>query len=179
MKKTYFFFAFAIFFFACKKKEEVNPNAPLSFQFRLLDANGNPSTQFKEGENFTFSFVMSNGADSAWSFQENKNFTQDFCRVFDDKGNDFGRPFEGGFCAQETVRTGVSKANPLKLEIPWIVKDSTPYFLFCKPAKKQFLKKGHYKTSFNASFEFQSSGFPKLYVLKTDTLRFGIDFLIN
>ena len=180
MKKLLFFLMIGWVALAIScKKEATNPSAiPIQFELRLLNDKGTISTKFSEGENFTLSFIMRNPTDSLWAFRlATARISTDFFKVYDGQGNSFGKPFSGAFCSQEPsgATRGIEGKEIWEIKIPWVVKDSTNYPLFCNPTKLPFLKRGNYTTGFKGSFDFLLHGGK---VLRTDTLNFNVNFSI-
>lgn len=167
-----------------------NPN--VEFKFNLIDNKEEAKTIFKEGENFTFQFLIQTN-DPKWRF--NKLITADtnFFRIYR-KENDTlinaGIPYLSFSCSTLHAECGYS--TPFKFELPWITglgtndnPDMNSYPPFCMFIQTENLTKGNYVTYFDEQIEFIRCGdylgegnYEQFYFL-TDPLHFEINFQIN
>jgi hypothetical protein len=75
----------------------------IAFNFCLLNEDGNPSTIFNEGENFSFYFSVMNKRNKSLYFDYDFIYSTEpvFCRVYNADNKDFGKPYKN------------AQANPL------------------------------------------------------------------
>lgn len=173
------FCLFCLFSFcSCDTSDTVEADS-FSYEFRLLNENGNPSTQFEEGENLIFSFLIINKTREDIFLQQESFDTSDFLKVhsqaYSNEGEAvMGKPYETIFC---TYQNGVliPASDTLKLEIPWVVNISNNYPHFCLLQENSYLQAGKYKTSFTSSFKFEKgeSSF------ETEKMHFEIGFEVK
>jgi hypothetical protein len=181
MKRLMFFIACFSLIAAssCHKKEE-NPTSsfPIEFQYNILDANNQVSTNLKAGEIFKIRFLMINKSDTAWSFNvRSLDGIDSFFQVNKLLPNqvNLGRPFNSAFCTD--IDPSIHAHDTLKIEIPWIPDSTKRYSFLCGPKNNQTnLVKGNYSTSFSTVFRFT-----KGFTFEKTSLEkyFKIDFLIN
>lgn len=169
--------------------EEESLDLPVNFEFQLFDEQRNPSTAFKEDENFLFSFNIINSSEEQIQFDQTEMQTKDFFRVFmitdsQEEGStiDMGKPYEGIFCLYLGSYT-ISAKDTLSLQIPWRPDENwdlgdVSYFspFFCDVnSDNQLLDKGIYQTKFSSGFKFSVNG----NELSLPTQDFKIDFTIE
>jgi hypothetical protein len=180
--KTIINLSFYIFclssFCSCNTSDNIEANS-FRYEFRLLNENGKPSTQFEEGENIIFSFLIINETRKDIFLQQGSFDTSEFMKVYSKAYSNegeavIGKPYETIFC---TYQNGVlvPASDTLKLEIPWVVNTSNNYPHFCKLQENSYLQPGKYKTSFTSSFKFErgNSSF------ETEKMHFEIDFEVK
>jgi hypothetical protein len=163
---------------SCHKKEE-NPTIsfPIEFQYNILDANNQVSTNLKAGENFKIRFLMINKSDTAWSLSvESLDGIDSFFQINNVHSNiNLGRPFVSTFC--NDINPVIRSKDTLKVEIPWISDPAKRYPYLCGIKKDQKnLEKGSYFSSFSTTFNFT-----KGFTFENASIKkhFKIDFLIN
>jgi len=155
----------------------------IEFTFCLLDEEGNPSTTFREGENFTFYFAMKNLKSNSLPFFDYSYFESDnFCEV--KKGNQsLGQPYVFlGDRGTKELRYLLSKMPggshfSYAFFVPWHDPGTETWEMgYCrfKSSGKPLLSPGKYVTKFTHSFSFGMPG--KEPVLKTQKLSFLINF---
>lgn len=150
-------------FFGCEKSQELSLNEStllldsLRLEFRILDEQGLPSTNFRQGDNFIFSFLIINESSQHVSFLQSIDDIEDFFRVdaiSNDTLVDMGKPWEIIFC-EYILGIPIKSNDTLALEIPWTIKDqSFNSSHFCLTESKHPLKAGKYKTGFSSTFSF-------------------------
>jgi len=159
-------------------QKEVNG---IEFKFCLLNEQGEPSTIFDEGENFTFQFSFKNLKED--TIIVTTEFVDDeFFRVYQVIGTehiDKGKPWSGIWCdfsltPQELV---ISKMDTGIISIPWTVDRGTmSYSPLCSfKTKKKPLNIGRYQTSFDLNFHYKIDRKERII----DDLKFKINFEIN
>lgn len=142
----------------CQKVESQDPN--IRFSFDLLDENGKSSTEFKEGENITFRFLIINESGRTLHLEQNSLPSKDFLRVYgvsalDGKiTNDYGKPYEGT-C---TMQNGffIDPRDTLKVQISWIPLNNQHFTCILKDENIP-LAKGNYRTEFSSTFIFKDN----------------------
>ncbi len=138
-----------------------NDISPVKFILRTLNIEGFPSTDFKEGENIVFSFLIINNSNNQITYFQSIN-QEDFLKVTKiniQSGEKpverfvIGKPFKTMFC---NYINGIiiNVYDTLKLEIPWITDSSINYPHFCLLEDNKPLEIGNYETSFTSSFDF-------------------------
>jgi hypothetical protein len=181
MKKHLLFLPFFLLLAAssCHKSEDDAPDSfPIEFQYHILDANNQVSTNLKAGENFKIRFLMINKSDTAWSYHvRNLDGIDSFCQVNKLLPNpiNLGRPFINAFC--KDINPAILAHDTLKIEIPWMPDSTKRYSFLCGIKKDQAsLEKGKYSSSFSTIFWF-TKGFT--YEKASIEKHFKIDFIIN
>lgn len=157
-------------------QEEVNG---IEFKFCLLNGEGEATTVFKEGENFSFYFSATNTRNEKLYFYPGFAFSNDndFCRIYDSNNKDLGQPY----CFKGVELIGIA-GFPLEsseasvFEQLWIDDRDTIWQWYhgnFESTKQELLSKGNYYTGFKYRFEFVSSN--DTQTLFTDTLSFKIN----
>jgi hypothetical protein len=165
--------------FSCDQKQ-VNPSAPVTFKFALLNSVGENVTTFRAGEAVIFSFKIINNSNEDLFLKQSSLDTEEFFKVYrieTAEGNrkiSMGKPYKSIFCTYQ-LGVLVPANGTLHLELPWMPDDDYHTKHFCSFEKNTPLPKGTYKTGFSSSFEFMKG--PNSY--KTDALNFNIDFEIK
>ncbi len=166
--------------FSCS--DEAEPLA-VTFEFKLLGQDGVQSTSFSQGENFVFSFSITNNSKNTIMFQSME--TDDFFKVYKLDSNEgspiieIGKPYVNIFC---TYQNGypIEAGESLKIEIPWTPipwEIGSPYFstIFCGTNDNPPLTTGSYRTGFKTQFYFTRDG--SQYI--TPEKSFEIDFNVQ
>ena len=154
----------------------------IGFKFCLLNEQGEPSTIFKEGENFSFYFSVKNNRNERLIFFPEYTFVDrnDFCRVYSDKNEDLGKPFHGLPHIDLGGLYPFESGESCVFEQAWLDnREMVNWWKGCcyHVDQKEPLEKGSYYTSFNSRFQFDRSlDKPSL---KIDTLNFRINFKIQ
>ena len=152
MKKTIFISRLLLFLlcltpFACKKAED--PFDPeMDFKLRLLNDKGEESTVFKEGENFSLSFLITNKLNERRFFTPTRLMANSglFRIVRFDDSLDFGQPYKTISCTDQRIT--VEAKTSVELRIPWRSDSVVRDIKFCvQNLKKDILSKGKYKTA--------------------------------
>ncbi len=136
-----------------KRKSEVD------FNFRLLNVNGQESTTFKAGENFTFSLILQNNSGDSL-FLDNSFLTDGngFCAVYTHDGKLVGQPFacSGAQIVSSDSHPFYGNQREFTLDVPW--SDSRPFWSVLhhnfKGLNQGSLPKGKYYTVFKHRFCF-------------------------
>jgi hypothetical protein len=133
----------------------------VTFEFRLLDESGRPSTEFSFEEKITFSFlIINNSADNL--FLSEMGGMEHFFEVFKIKDSgelvSFGKPYEAIFC----VYVGgclLNSGDTIPVSISWIPDPDTYPGILCGPKYTHIpLPAGKYRTSASPSCTFQKGG---------------------
>lgn len=141
--------------FSCE--DNLQEPVQVEFEFRLLNEQGQPSTTFKEGENFVFSFLIINKSSERMFLDQRSLLTREFLRVYKINNSegvkliDLGTPYRD----KCTMQAGflIESNDTLKFEIPWIP-DFDHYFICELNTDNTPLSKGRYKTGFTSIFDF-------------------------
>jgi hypothetical protein len=163
-------------FSSCQKED--SQLSEITFDFELLDDNGNSSTEFNEGENFIFRFLIINYSNEVCYLKPFNS--EDFFRVYEKKEDsliDFGKPFAGMFCLKIGV-IQINAGDTLKFETPWTVPENfTPNdgLLFCGGKNAIPLPKGSFVTNIRNSIQLTKGD--NLYEKKE--LNLTINFFIR
>lgn len=199
MKSNRLFFFLGTFilviscFFSCGQDQELTLRDAelimdsLDFEFRLLNEEGVPSTIFKEGENFIFSFLIINKSAQRFAYLQGIDDRENFFRVdaintdLSEVGNEvinLGKPWKTMFCEYKGALP-ISARDTLALEIPWNAQGLAPgdsYYssLFCLLEDHPHLGIGNYKTGFSSTFSFVKD----VNTYTTSELEFEIEFEI-
>ena len=151
----------------------------IEFKFCLLNEQGEPSTIFNEGENFTFQFSFKNlGKDTIIVTTE---FVYDeFFRVYQVIGTehiDKGKPWTGIWCNFSLAPREIPVAPNTSSELlsPWMpVGEFYDYYPLCVSGKDA-LPAGEFITRFDLNFQYKKNGKERVI----DDLKFKINFEIN
>jgi len=145
--------------------EDVEPSV-IQLSYETLDKNGNPSTQFREGENFIISFKIRNSSSEKIYYKRNHESNSDFATVFKLSGfkrvEEVGKPFPLQYPA--VPRQGFHTIDPdsfIVYSFPWIYEEglynipsSNKYINDEYPYNKTALPSGRYEISFTEDFQF-------------------------
>jgi hypothetical protein len=175
--------------FSCKKANNQNSRNKTSFEqnniefkFYLLNETKKPAISFKEGENFSFFFLLTNKRNDSL-YLDNSFFTDEdkFCTVFSENNSLIGRPF-----IYKAIDLIGSAAHPFfedkkkyELTIPWQDNRDEWETLHChlESTHQNLLPKGKYYTIFKHRFCFDRKGDqPSLCM---DSIIFRINFEIK
>lgn len=171
----------ANFFTSCEE-EKIEP--PVNFEFRLLNANGEPSTVFDENEDFIFSFLIINNSKKQL-YLEAINDMDDFFEVFDLTSNQengelisLGKPYNAIHC--EFVNGYViPPLDTLEVKMHWIPifnnKDTYSKILCDYKYDNTYLPQGSYTTSFSSNFTIANGD----NSFTTDNKSFEINFTVE
>lgn len=186
LKLSLIFLAFAVTTVGCQDEKDLfelqigDENAVIlkeiegiEFKFCLLNEQGDPSTIFEEGENFTFQFAIKNNLDTTINWDNNLFFSSEFCEVKDGK-NKFGPPFKiMGMAEIGQVAFSIPPGIASVWEVPWVPDENewTKGFVSYKRNNLQYLPKGKYYTRFSRKFD--------LGPVETQVLTFKINFEIK
>lgn len=140
-------------------KKSSKRKAEVDFNFRLLNTNGEESTTFKTGENFTFSLMLENNSGDSL-FLDNSFLTDGngFCAVYDQNGKLVGQPFacSGAQIVSSDTHPFYGTQKEFTLNVPW--SDSRPFWSVLhhnfKGLNQEKLPKGKYYTIFKHRFCF-------------------------
>ena len=132
----------------------------IEFKFCLLDENGVSATKFKEGENFSFYFKITNH--SSDSLEISGQFAGyfiygGFCMVMSQDGDSIGFPFESCFCDLVIRPYPFYENDDYELTIPWSDdREILHKSMLCtlNGFNQQNLPKGKYYTEFSHVFWF-------------------------
>jgi hypothetical protein len=140
-------------------KKSSKRKSDVDFNFRLLNINGQESTTFKVGENFTFSLILENNSNDSL-FLDNSFLTDGngFCVVYSLDGKLVGQPFasSGAQIVSSDAHPFYGSQKEFTLNVPW--SDSRPHWSVLhhnfKGLNKETLPKGKYYTVFKHRFCF-------------------------
>ncbi len=194
MKKFIFFSAIALLAFAtvgCNKEEEIileialNSNKTvidkeingIVFKFCLLNKDGQSSTVFNEGENFSLCFSIKN------LLKDNIKFKTDFInsnfyRIYNNKHIDMGKPWTGIWCEFKISPQNIhlSPNNIKEFKCPWkLTTKNQPDYPLCMGQSKEDIPKGDYYTIIKTDFNYIING--KKQSIKN--INFKINFKIE
>lgn len=196
------FLSFCLFLFAigsmavsCSTQQNIpqpsgNPDDLVSYQFDLLNEQGKPDTVFREGENFSFRFLIINHTDQQLAFPSPFFDTPEFCRVYQtgvsegqSKESLVGRPWQSMVCNERGAYPLFPK-DTLKLSIKWNPKSAVqqsapfiPYFCFSNDYQNlPILAKGSYVTRFETKFKILP--WEKEWLI-TEAKRFEVKFKVK
>ncbi|MDR2292737.1 MAG: hypothetical protein LBE11_04600 [Prevotellaceae bacterium] len=159
-------------------------NNGIYFKFCLLNENGEPSTIFNEGENFSFYFSTINKRNELLYFDYDFIYLTEpvFCRVYNTDRQDFGKPYlyNGAIFISLDIY-GFEHNDTIAFQVPW-VDDRTNwgwYSVALKSLNQNYLPKGKYYTEFEYDFVFRRTLNNDEDSLKTDKIKFKINFEIK
>ena len=174
----------------CDKDWEISPGIGgdviqkkvdgIEFKFCLLNEEGEAATVFNEGENFSFYFSVTNNSNKKLYFYPYFAFDQeiDFCRIYDSKDHDHGKPFE--FLGADEIGIGgypFNSGDAYVFEQNFVDdRDSTWNWKhgWYESAHQKPLTKGDYYTEFKSSFKFEGD-----QPINIGTLSFKINLRIK
>jgi len=152
----------------------------IAFKFCLLNEQGKATTIFKEGENFSFYFLVTNKTNEKLYFLPMFAYTDTqgngFCEVFTSGNQSNGRPFS--FRGYDKIGIGAYPFDPdtnCVFEQQWIDKRDSTWrwkYGYYESSQQTPLPKGDYFTGFQSRFQFYDA------YLDT-TLTFKINFKIQ
>jgi hypothetical protein len=151
----------------------------ISFDFHLLNEQGEPSTRFNEGENFSFYFKMTNNnvfneLEVAGQFSA-RLVNDGFCNVVSQEQGSIGYPFEKGICLEVYINYPFyGEDNTYDVIIHWNCESWGLFLCVFESLHREYLTKGKYYTQFTHNFEFYSGN-----GIKTIPISFKINFEIK
>lgn len=163
-------------------KKSLKRKADIQVNFNLIDVNGKVSTEFNEGENFTFSLLLENKSDDTL-FLDNSFLMDgnDFCAVYTHDGHLVGQPFiyGGSKIVSSNAFPFYGNQRTFTLSVPW--KDNRPSWTALhhtfRGLNQEGLPAGKYYTIFKHRFCFdRSSDRPSLCL---QPLNIRIDFEVK
>ncbi len=146
------------------------------FKFCLLNEQGKPATVFKEGENFSFYFLLNNITQDDISVSTDF-INSDFYRVYRPNNTDMDRPWTGIWCefSRKPTEMNIDPLTTRKLSCPWkLTNDTRPNYPFCMSESKETLPKGDYYTIIHTQFKYMIH--KKQF---TEDIHFKINFKIQ
>jgi len=184
------FFLFLLIGAGCDKEWEISPSSrtniiekeidSIGFKFCLLNESGEASTVFKEGENFSFFFSVTNRTSRELYFNPEYAYSDKngFCTVYTKANMNMGIPYV--FKGQDLAG---ANGDPLEPNDPLVFKQlwrddhdsiwrwQSGYY---ESTHQEYLTKGSYFTEFKHSFKFK--GEP---TIETGEIGFKINFKIQ
>jgi hypothetical protein len=159
-------------------------NNGIEFNFYLLNEEGNPSTVFSEGENFSFYFSTINQRDELLYFDYDFIYSTEpvFCRVYNSDGQDFGKPYYcNGTIFISLDIYGIERNDTIVFQVPWIDNRAnwSWYSVAFKSLQQDHLPKGKYYTEFEYDFVFRRTLNSDDDSLKINKIKFKINFEIK
>jgi hypothetical protein len=130
----------------------------IRFRFCLLNEQGKPANRFKEGEDFSFSFIMENKRKTGNLMVPEqtieKMLVNGFCKVVTQKNEVVGYPFKVGGCKLGWEYYPFSGTdNKFELTVSW--NDGLVGNCHFENLHQSPLPKGTYYTEFTHTFEFR------------------------
>ena len=146
----------------------------ITFKFCLLDENGNPSTKFKEGENFSFYFKITNHREDKLYYYH--GFSGLFCNPelgdVKTRNKTIKYPSVRGCAMSLQTFPFFGESKVVEMTIPW---DYDPKSEDYGP--KVHIPKGKYYTEFTHEFKFVHTDHTPLH--KIGPLTFKINFEVQ
>ncbi|OFX56851.1 MAG: hypothetical protein A2066_19145 [Bacteroidetes bacterium GWB2_41_8] len=175
LKISFIFLFLSLIGAGCEKDEEllweISPDSETSviqkevdgieFKFCLLNENGEPTSVFNEGENFTFQFSFKNNTpDTVVVTPEFIN--DDFFRVYqvvDSKQKDLGKPYDGIWCEYVAIFNyfKLKTKETGGLQCPWVSLEGEATRPFCVSNRRNFLQQGDYFTQIKLDFHYNTN----------------------
>jgi hypothetical protein len=182
MKRLMFFLMLWTFLVSssCKKEPplEFPYGVPMTFKLRLLDANGKETSEFKQGENFVLSFLITNHATNKWvindeTFFGNSNFFRVFKVVSPTDSLDKGQPYDTNVnCSGAELI--IKPEETVEFKRDWL--SDKIFGKGCiRGIKQPALEIGQYKTGFSTRFSFFEGDSFRV----SSRVRFDYDFKIK
>jgi hypothetical protein len=153
------------------------------FNFCLLNEQGEPATVFKEGENFSFYFSVTNKRNEKLNFDPTFAYSDcnDFYMVYNSEKEKVGKPFV--FHGFDKIGFGAypfDSGEAYVFEQQWMDDRDSIWrwnYGYYESSGQTPLKKGNYYSGFRHRFRFaRKHEEPAFY---TDTLSFNINFTIQ
>ena len=162
----------------------------LTSTLQILNMQGQPQTQFEEGENFQFQFIIENRGDSAyvlpvyWGFPFlNKDFFALYRKTQESGGVSYlGKSFQPGANTNDLAFASIPANRTSIYTMPWLTEKDTPYIMpVFLPASdlsnpRQYVAIENPPSSINPGEYF--TGFTLQYN-ETDSARLEVSFSIN
>jgi hypothetical protein len=153
------------------------------FKFCLLNEAGNPATVFKEGENFTFYFSVTNNRNKKLFFAPDFAYSNEngFCDVYTSDGQNIGMPYK--FLQALMIGSGAypfESGESKVFQVQWTDNRDAPWNWekgTYESSHQAPLIKGHYYTEFKHQFWFDGTSDNSDII--TDILNFKINFKIE
>ena len=152
------------------------------FKFCLLNEQDKPATIFKEGENFSFNFSVTNQSKKDLYYDAYLlSYNKQFLRIYNSSNFDFGKSYEPILHEDIGIVAYPFNDGDVKIiKVPWLhekqlvlrVEDFRYESIVQKP-----LAKGFYYTNFKYSFYFQEKQSGNF--VRTDSINFKINFKIQ
>ena len=109
----------------------------LTFTLQILNMQGEPQSEFNEGENFQFQFVIENKGDSAytlpvlWAFpSDNKEFFRLYRKTKESGGKaDLGKSFKLGGNFLDAHPAWIPAQGASVYTVPWLTERDTAYVM--------------------------------------------------
>ncbi|MDR1553712.1 MAG: hypothetical protein LBS69_09665 [Prevotellaceae bacterium] len=159
-------------------------NNGIEFKFCLLNEDGEVSTIFSEGENFSFYFSTGNKRNESLYFDYNFIELTDpvFCRVYNLYGQDFGKPYQ--YNGATFIGLGIylfEPDNEIVFQSPWVDNRTNWnwYSVALKSLNQNYLPKGKYYTELEYNFVFRRTLNKDDDALKTGKIKFKINFEVK
>jgi len=197
LKISILFLLFSLMGAGCEKDEEliweISPNSEsaiiqkevngIEFKFCLLNEEGEPTTVFNQGENFSFYFSVTNNSREMLYFYPGYAYSNEneFCRIYNSNNKDEGKPYQ--VLNVLDIGVGAYPFDPGEsyiFEQLWVdLQDSIWSWEkgTYESTQQKPLNKGNYHTEFQYRFQFERPGDNP--TLSTDTLKFKINFKIQ
>ena len=166
---------------SCRKNKDVSDpgKIPIDFEFKILNANKQVATTFKEDEEIWLSFKLINRSSETWVLNPRSlDKVDSFFRILrrGTPEEDMGRPFNSMFCYD--LEPSIRAKDTLKLEIPWKNDANVRFSNFCgRDSTRKKLDIGTYSSRFSAVFLFRKGNSSE--GIATDRLSFQYDFEIK
>jgi hypothetical protein len=163
----------------CKDTVIQEPVNGIEFKFYLLNEKGVPATVFKQGENFSFYFSVTNKTDQNLYFDPNIAYSNenDFCNIYSSDGQNLGKPYY--FDGYDKIGSGAypfNKATTYVFEQLWVDNRDSVWrweYGYYESGHRNYLPIGNYYTEIKQTFRFLGEK-----TINTDTLHFKIKFNI-
>ena len=141
---------------SCEKSQ--NDGDQVTFEFQLLDESGKNATEFSFGENFTFSFSITNNTDGKIFLSEMSGM-EHFFEVFKISDSDelisYGKPYNAIFC-EYIGGYKIPSSGSLLVELSWIPGQDIISPILCNLKHDNTpLPAGNYQTGISTIFTFQ------------------------
>lgn len=114
---------------------DIKAQGDLEFTYQVTDMEGNPSSAFKEGDNFIFSFVVKNqgeggGSIGPWTFPIDEDFFTIYKKINEGSGKQrIGKSFRIGGNTKDGGHQSVPGKGEIEYRIPWLTQSDTSYIM--------------------------------------------------
>jgi hypothetical protein len=158
----------------------------VKFVYGLLNEAGKPATTFRQGENFSFYFSITNGRNEKMYYLcTTLYYKLGFCGIYSLSEEYFGKSYITGFMTFEGRSVTFEAGEQSICRVPWIYSDDMlelPGEPFANAYQKP-LPRGVYYTEFEHEFifnrNFHDDETMNKESLKVGTLTFRIDFEVK